>query len=376
MHEAHHIANAVHCRHLFLNATQFIVEHLHRMWQVQIISYGVRLVGELRLQVFRNGQTVGNILDEVGNDVSALVDPRLMTGPMAVEVALHLLHLLLGGRLGIFLHARVECGIDLQSAVVKVIAVILTPSFKMLCDGIAEVKSLTVVVLFYAKVEGDGNTAEGVVFSFREMPMCNHVAKHQVATLQAAVGVRDGIVGSGGLEHSHQNGRLLQLEILRRGVEIGLASRLDAKCIRTEVDGVGIHREDFFLRIEVFEFQRHEPLFRLRDDHAQSRNAAERTSLVLRAHLEHVLRQLLRDGRSTTGVIMKNGVLGGSKHAKRVDAYVTIEAFVLSIDEHAPEVGVHFLILHRRTILAEVFANQHAVGAIDFRCLADLRFKA
>ena len=376
MHEAHHVADAVECRHLLLDAALFVVEDLHGVREVQVVGYGVGLVGELGLEVFAHGQSVGDVLDEVGDDVAALVDPRLVACPMAVEVALHLLHLLLGGSLGMFLHARVEGGVDLQAAVVEVVAVVLAPLLEMLGDGLAEVESLAVVVLLDAIVEQDGFLAKGVVAGFRQVAALHHVAQHQIATLQAVVGMRDGVVGRCGLEHSHEHGSLFQLEVLRRGVEVGLAGRLDAEGIRAEVDGVGIHRQNLFLRIEVLELERHQPLLGLRDEHAHAGNAAQRTAGILRAHLEHVLCQLLRDGGGSTGIVMQNGVLGGGKHADGVDAEVAVEAFVLRVDEHAPEVGVHLLVFHRSAVLAEVLAYHHAVGTIDFGGLADLRLQS
>ena len=62
---------------------------------------------------------------------------------------------------------------------------------------------------------------------------------------------------------------------------------------------------------------------------------------------------------------MKGVILQGSGKGLIVDTMMAIEALVLGIDEGFPEYGVHLFVSHRRAVLAEEFADEFAIGAID-----------
>lgn len=63
---------------------------------------------------------------------------------MTVEIALHLLHLLRHGSLGIFLHTGVNSGVNLQAAGIQVIAIVLQELLYILVlgDCLAEILGL------------------------------------------------------------------------------------------------------------------------------------------------------------------------------------------------------------------------------------------
>ena len=80
-------------------------EVVHRVWVVGIfcaqvaIAVGVACLG----------------LKEARNRLVVVVEPAVAVAPVVLEVLLHHLHLFLHRLLGIFLHARVERGVDFQS---------------------------------------------------------------------------------------------------------------------------------------------------------------------------------------------------------------------------------------------------------------------
>ena len=189
--------------------------------------------------------------------------------------------------------------------------------------------------------------------------------EHDVAALDGVVGIDEGIVVGGGLEHAYEDGGVLRLQVFGRTAEVGLAGGLDAKGVGAEVYGVGILRQDLFLGEEVFEFVGGDPFLALHDEHLQSGNVSQEACGVFRACAEEVLGQLLGDGRGTTGVAMEDIVLGDGYEGGIVDAVVMIEMFVFSRDECLPEYGIHLLVGYGRTVLAEELADLLAVGTVD-----------
>ena len=83
------------------------------MGLIEIIRDGVGLVGEFLQQPIIHGLFACDALDEVGYHPSALVNPRVVLAPMVLEVLLNLPHLFDGSILCVFLHTRVEGGINL-----------------------------------------------------------------------------------------------------------------------------------------------------------------------------------------------------------------------------------------------------------------------
>ena len=68
--------------------------------------------------------------------------------------------------------------------------------------------------------------------------------------------------------------------------------------------------------------------------------------------------------------MMNDVILQCCTKGLEVNAEMVIETLVLSVNQGIPENGVHIVIRHRRTVLAEVFANHHTVGTIDLRSLS------
>ena len=113
VHEPNHIADGVHRRDIHLDRALGIVEKFNLMGLIEIVRDGVGLVGEFLQQPIIHGLFACDALDEVGYHPSALVNPRVVLSPMVLEVLLNLPHLFGGGIFGVFLHTRVEGGINL-----------------------------------------------------------------------------------------------------------------------------------------------------------------------------------------------------------------------------------------------------------------------
>ena len=128
------------------------------------------------------------------------------------------------------------------------------------------------------------------------MTSLQHVAQHHVTAVHAVLGMQAGVIVGGGLEHAHQHGGLLGGQVLWRGVEIGLACRLDAEGVRTEIHRVGIHCQNLLLTEVGFQFHGCDPLLGLHDEHLDTGDISQKTCRIFCTHTEEVLCQLLGDG--------------------------------------------------------------------------------
>ena len=278
MHEAHHVADGVHRRQFLLHAAFLIVEHFHRMGQVQVVIDGILVAVELLGEILVDRLSLGDILDEVLDLHVVGILPGVDGAPVAVEGLLQLLHLLVGSLLGILLHAGVDGGVDLQSLGVEgvaVVVVVLAPALQVVGHGLAEIVGVAVVDTLDAVVELDLEFLQRVALCLREMSVLLHEVEHDVAALQRIVGIDEGIIECGGLEHAHEDGGILGCEILRCAAEVGLTGGLDAKGIGAEIDRVGILRENLLLGEEELELVGRDPLLALHDEHLDAGDIAQ-----------------------------------------------------------------------------------------------------
>ena len=368
MHEVNHIADGVHRGEFLLHLTMLIVEHLDGVGQIEVVVDGVLVAIEFLGEVFVDGLSLGDVLDEVLDLHVVLVLPGIGAAPVGIEGLLHLFHLLDGCLFGIFLHARIDGGVDLQSFGIEgvaIVEIVLAPAFQIVGHSLAEVVGIAIVGGFDAVVEFDVDLLERVALGLGEVVVLAHEVEHDVTTLQRVVGIDEGIIIGGGLEHAYEDGGVLGREVLRLAVKVGLTSGLDAEGVRAEIDRVGILREDFVLGEEELELIGRDPLLALEDEHLDAGDVAQQSGGVFRTCAEQVLGQLLGDGGCTTRIVMKGVILQGSGKGLIVDTMMAIEALVLGIDEGFPEYRVHLFVSHRRAVLAEEFADEFAIGAID-----------
>ena len=223
VHERHHVFDGVLRCHILGDGALVVVEQLHRMHPLLIIvADGVGVVGVSCLQRLVERLTLGNLVDEAGYLVAVLIAPRRHThpvlvlvaedAPVVVEVVLHLLHLLHGSLLGVFLHPRIERGVDLQTGAVEVVAILFTPVLEIVGNGLAEVHGLTVVVLLHLEVEFDGQFLERVAGGFREVAMRIHIRQHHIAAALAVLWIGLWIIHRRGLQHTDEHCAVLRRE--------------------------------------------------------------------------------------------------------------------------------------------------------------------
>ena len=179
--------------------------------------------------------------------------PGLLLAPVVVEVALDYAHLLDGSLFGILLHARVNSSVYFQATGVQIgcLLVVATTQQAVASLGyrVAEVGSLSVVVVLYLIVQLDGLLAVFLVLATAQVTVDNHVVEHGVTAGQAVLGMALGVVVSSSLEHTYKHSGLVGGKLLGRFVEISLGRSLDTVGIGTEVDGVGIHGKYLLLAV-------------------------------------------------------------------------------------------------------------------------------
>ena len=369
VHETYHIADGVHRGHFLLNLSTVIVEHLHLMRQVEVVVDRVLVAVELLRQLLIVRLTFGDVLDEVPDLLMPFVLPGVSTAPVRVEVALHLTHLLPRCLLGIFLHTGIDGGIDGQSVGIEVIAIVLAPLLQVAGHCLTEIGGLSVIHILDAEVEFDLCLLKRVELCLGQVAVLSHQVEHDVTALQGVLGIDQRIIIGGGLQHAHQYCRLFCRQVLRCTTEVGLAGRLDAERVRAEIHGVGILRQDLLLGKEHLQFEGCYPLLALHDEHLDAGDIAQQSCRVFASGTEEVLRQLLGDGGGSSCVAVQDILLGYGHKGGKVDAVMTVEAFVLRIDQCLPEHGVHLFVIHRGTVLTEELANHHIVGTVDLRGL-------
>ena len=285
---------------------------------------------------------------------------------MAVEVALNLLHLFLDGLLGILLHLQVDGGINLQTRTIQVIAILLQPRVEIFGDGLTEIQCLATIVFLHMKFSTKLAFGVALVVRLRHVAMRHHIVEHGIATRHGVFGVRDRIIGSRGLEHSHEGGTLVGRQLTGFAVVIGLGRRHDTKGVVAEIYRVGIHRKNLLLGIDKLQLGGDNPLLALHDEHAHTRHLSQESCRTLGSGTEHILCQLLRNGGGTTGSAMKQSVLQGTTQSQEIDAMMAIETLVLGIDQSLPEYWIDLLILYRGAVLLEILTDKFAVRAVDF----------
>ena len=342
VHEVQHVAHRVHRTHLHIQRVVLIVEQVHHVGLVHVVVDRVQVVGIAGQQLVVDRRVARLVLDKVGDGLVVLVEPAVLIAPMAAEVALHNLHLLADGLLGILLHPGVERGVNLQAVALQVEfeAFLVRNAFHLVGYSLAEVGRHTGIVGLEGVLQVDGQCRYRVILLLRQVAVLDHILQHLVATAQAVLGIDTRIVGACGLEQSHQHGTLLDFQVLGGGPEVGVGRRLDAVGIAAEVHRVGIHLQDFLLAVEDFQFGGDDPFLALHDEHLHAGDVAQQARRVVAAGAEHVLHQLLRDGARTARAAMQHQVLGRGAQAAEVDAVVAVETLVLGVDEHPEELGV------------------------------------
>ena len=146
----------------------------------------------------------------------------------------------------------------------------------------------------------------------------------------------------------------------------------------SEIHGVGILHEDLVLTFLTslcpckihLKFQGCNPFLGLHYENLHTWNLAHKACAILSTHTEHILCQLLRDGRSTTTATTCCSILCCTYKSERIHAPMLIEALILRAYESLPENRCHILVLHWNTVLIEILSKKNSIRRIQFRCLS------
>ena len=227
-----------------------------------------------------------------------------LAAELAVEGLLEVLaQMLLDGLLGILLHLIMDGGIDAQAVAVQVVLaavgllVLVEPSvdgvvapaqgvvrvvlrplvvgafgargLHVAAQHVAEIRGAAGVVVLHLEIELDRNLADGIALRLGQVAVPFHLADHEVAALQGELGVEDGVVARGLVDHAHEQGRLLDRQVGRLLGEIRLRGSLDAVGAAAEEDGVEVHVHDLLLGVVALDLDGGDPLLELDAHHLE-----------------------------------------------------------------------------------------------------------
>ena len=145
----------------------------------------------------------------------------------------------------------------------------------------------------------------------------------------------------------------------------------------SEIHGVGILHEDLVLTFLTslcpckihLKLQGSNPFLGLHYENLHTWNLTHKTSTVLSTNAEHILCQLLRNGRSSTTATACCSILCSTYKSKGIHTPMLIETLILRAYECLPEYRCNVLILHRNTVLIEILSEKNTIRRIQFRCL-------
>jgi hypothetical protein len=141
----------------------------------------------------------------------------------------------------------------------------------------------------------------------REGLLAHHRSEDDVAALARALGVADGAVERSRLQHRHEHGGLLHLELGGGLVEVRLRGGLDAEGVVPPRHRVEVHLEDLVLRVAPLDLDGREDLPDLPDGRALEANL-----------LVEVARELHRDGGGPAEAVARDGVGGDGEEPPRM----------------------------------------------------------
>ena len=195
-------------------------------------------------------------------------------------------------------------------------------------------------------VQGYGQTAQGIPLGPGDEAVAGHLSYHEIPALQRIVGVEDGVVARGLVDHAHEQGRLLYGKVGRLLVEEGLRSRLHSVGAAAEENRVQVHVHDLVLRVVALELHCGYPFLELGLDHHHCGPSRE-LALHLPAGIER-LRELLGDGASASlaGILHQYGLHEHAGEALHVDSGMLVEPGVLGGHRCVHQIGRKLVIAH------------------------------
>ena len=303
--------------------------------------------------------------------------------------------MLLHGLFGVFLHPRVERGVDAQAVAVEVVlravglAVLVEPAVERivapgqgvgavvfhlrivgafglggvheLAEHVAEIRAVAGVVVLLLVGDHDGDLRDGIHIVPREVVVALHLPQHVVAAGERLLGIEGRVVAGGLVDHTHQAGSLFDRKVFGILCEKGVGRGLDAVGVAAEEDLVEIHRHDLFLGIIALDLDGGDPLLELDADHLDCPSAGDAALHVLTG-IEG-LGQLLGDGTAAAlrGVSQEDRLEEHAAQAAEVDAGMPVEAGILGGDGRVDHVAGDLVVAYIRTVLDMIGIEDLAV---------------
>ena len=226
----------------------------------------------------------------------ALILPWVLARPVVVEVTLDDTHLSLCSLFCVFLHTRINSGVNLQTVSVEINIIVLTPVVKFISNGLTEILCLSIVIVLHTIVELDRFLGKGVVSFTCQILVSTHVVEYHITTFEGIVGIGSGIIIGCSLEQTDKNSSLFRGQFLWCGTEICFCCSFDAVCIGPKIHCISIHGEDVFFIEKHLNLHSGNPFLTFHDEHFYTRDVAQQTCGILSTNTEHIFHQLLGDG--------------------------------------------------------------------------------
>ena len=223
---------------------------------------------------------------------------------------------------------------------------------------IPEVRGASGIVILHLIGQLYWNLNYGVPLRSRDVSVLRHLSYHEIAPFQGTVRVEHGIVARRLVDHTHEQGRLLDVQVGRVLSKEGLGRSLDSVCAAAEEDGIQVHVHDFLLGVVAFQLHCRNPFLELGAHHnhlGPSRNPA----VHFLSRIEGLCK-LLGDGASAAlaGVAEQYGLHRHTGEAAHIDAGMPVETGVLRGDGRIHEMLGKFVIAHVGPVL-NMESGQH-----------------
>ena len=241
------------------------------------------------------------------------------------------------------LEAAINGGMDLDAIPVKVVlgsvclgqhpftlSVLRSKKFLQLRpQGLSEIRRQPFVVADFLVIQSERECLQRIHFLLRQSAVTGHLSEDHIAAVQNQFRTTQGVEKRAVLQHAHQHGRLVNLQLVDVFVEINVGRGFDAHRLVQEIVSVQVECDDFVFGVKPFEACSNDPLFRfLQEGPLQSAGAV----VLLR---EKLFGQLLSQCRPAPALTHEGNRPGQSDE---IDAAVSFKTRIFGADKGLDQV--------------------------------------